>query len=77
MPKRGLPVALQMRHDAHYVEALASSAAPPVGRLIPIDKVDPNPDQPRHASRNAPHHLLTARAEGHADADLTRPSGYR
>ena len=44
MPKRGLPEALQMRHDAHYVEALASSAAPPVGRMVPIDHVDPNPD---------------------------------
>ncbi len=30
-------------------------------------------DQPRDASRNAPDHLLTAGAERHADADLTRP----
>ncbi len=29
-------------------------------------------DQPRHASRDAPHHLLAPRAERHADADLTR-----
>ena len=32
-----------------------------------------NPDQPRHASRNAPDHLLTAGAERHPDADLARP----
>ena len=38
-----------MRHDAHYVDTLAASAATPVGRMVPIDKVDPNPDQPRQA----------------------------
>ena len=49
MPKRGLPDTLRMRHDAHYVETLAASAGAPVGRLVPIDQVDPNPDQPRQA----------------------------
>ncbi len=46
MPKRGLPERVQMRHDAHYVETLAASAATPVGRMVAIDLVDPNPDQP-------------------------------
>ena len=41
MPKRGLPDTLRMRHDAHYVETLAASAGAPVGRLVPIDQVDP------------------------------------
>ena len=36
-----------MRHDQHYVEALAASAGAPLGRMVPIDQVDPNPDQPR------------------------------
>ena len=36
-----------MRHDEHYVEALAASAGTPLGRMVPIDQVDPNPDQPR------------------------------
>ena len=47
MPRRGLPSAVKMRHDQHYVEALAASAGVPLGRMIPIDQVDPNPDQPR------------------------------
>ena len=47
MPKRGLPETVRMRHDEHYVETLASSAGMPIGRLIPIDQIDPNPDQPR------------------------------
>jgi len=36
-----------MRHDEHYVEALAASAGAPIGRLVPIDQIDPNPNQPR------------------------------
>jgi ParB family transcriptional regulator, chromosome partitioning protein len=46
--RRGLPTGLSMRHDAHYVEELTqSNTTVHVGRLIPIDKIDPNPDQPR------------------------------
>ena len=47
MPRRGLPQAVKMRHDEHYVEALAASSGTPIGRMVPIDQVDPNPDQPR------------------------------
>src|SRR5580765_2925712 len=36
-----------MRHDAHYVEELTQSTTTHVGRMLPIDKLDPNPDQPR------------------------------
>ncbi len=47
MSKRGLPTGLQMRHDAHYVDELAQQRPTPVGRLINLDKIDPNPEQPR------------------------------
>jgi ParB family chromosome partitioning protein len=36
-----------MRHDEHYVEALAASAGAPIGRMVPIEQIDPNPAQPR------------------------------
>src|SRR5690349_24817842 len=36
-----------MRHDEHYVDALTSSAGTPIGRLVPIDQLDANPNQPR------------------------------
>jgi ParB family chromosome partitioning protein len=45
--RRGLPTTVRMRHDEHYVEALAASASSPIGRLLPIDQLDPNPNQPR------------------------------
>jgi ParB family transcriptional regulator, chromosome partitioning protein len=43
----GLPVTLKMRHDAHYVETLTSYSGASIGRMIPIEKIRPNPDQPR------------------------------
>jgi ParB family chromosome partitioning protein len=50
VPKRaGLPDTVRMRHDEHYVETLGSPAGTPIGRLLPIDQIDPNPDQPRQA----------------------------
>ena len=50
MSKRiGLPVTLKMRHDAHYVESLTSYSGAAVGRMIPVDKIRPNPEQPRKA----------------------------
>lgn len=36
-----------MRHDAHYVEELSQRRPDQIGRMIPLDKLDPNPEQPR------------------------------
>ena len=36
-----------MRHDAHYVEELSQHQPATVGRMISLDKIDPNPEQPR------------------------------
>jgi len=45
--RAGLPVTLKMRHDAHYIESLTAYSGAAIGRMIPVDKVRPNPDQPR------------------------------
>ena len=47
MSRRGLPETTRMRHDSHYVDALAASSGRPVGRIIPMEMLDPNPNQPR------------------------------
>ncbi|MYI74761.1 MAG: ParB/RepB/Spo0J family partition protein [Acidobacteria bacterium] len=49
MPRRGLPETAKMRHDAHYVDGLAAAAGAPIGRMISIELIDPNPHQPRSA----------------------------
>lgn len=46
MHKRGLPTGISMRHDSHYVEELAKSNRS-VGKIIPINQIEPNPEQPR------------------------------
>jgi ParB family transcriptional regulator, chromosome partitioning protein len=46
VPKRGLPTGISMRHDSHYVEELARGNRS-IGKILPIEKIEPNPDQPR------------------------------
>lgn len=46
MSKPGLPATVKMRHDLHYVEEL-SRGNRPIGKVIEIDRIQPNPDQPR------------------------------
>ena len=76
MSKRGLPVTLKMRHDAHYVDALASSAGSPIGRLVPIDLIDPNPDQPRQVMGDLSELMASIAREGDHRA-ARRPAARR
>ncbi len=46
MAKRGLPTEIKMRHDSHYVEELVKTYRT-VGKIIPINQIEPNPEQPR------------------------------
>ena len=46
MAKRGLPTEIKMRHDSHYVEELAKTHRT-IGKIIAINQIEPNPDQPR------------------------------
>lgn len=45
----GLPPTIKMRHDFHYVEAITARSGAAIGRMIAIEKIRPNPDQPRKA----------------------------
>jgi len=36
-----------MRHDSHFVEAITSERQETIGRLIDLDRIEPNPHQPR------------------------------
>ena len=48
MSKRtGLPPTVKMRHDHHYVESISALTGAAIGKMIPIDRIRPNPDQPR------------------------------
>jgi ParB family transcriptional regulator, chromosome partitioning protein len=45
--RSGLPTTVRMRHDFHYVDELSSRSGAPVGRMIPIERLEVNPEQPR------------------------------
>jgi ParB family chromosome partitioning protein len=66
-----------MRHDEHYVETLASSAGSPVGRLVPIDRVDPNPDQPRQVMGDLSELMSSIAEKGIIEPLVVRQRGDR
>ena len=77
MPRRGLPESVSMRHDQHYVEALAASAGTPVGRLVPIDLVDPNPNQPRQVMGDLSELIASIGEKGIIEPLIVRQRGDR
>jgi ParB family transcriptional regulator, chromosome partitioning protein len=77
VPRRGLPETLTMRHDSHYVEALASSAGAPVGRVVPIDELDPNPNQPRQVMGDLSELIASIAEKGIIEPLVVRQRGDR
>lgn len=77
MSKRGLPNMVRMRHDEHYVEALAASAGAPVGRMVPIDLLDPNPDQPRQVMGDLSELMASIAEKGVIEPLIVRARGSR
>ena len=77
MPKRGLPAFVSMRHDEHYVEALAMSAGTPVGRMVAIDLIDPNPNQPRQVMGDLSELISSIAEKGIIEPLVVRQRGER
>ena len=75
MSKKGLPDNFKLRHDSHYVELLTSrGSGAPVGRMIPIDKLAPNPLQPRVEIGDLSELVLSIEEKGVLEPLLVRPS---
>jgi ParB family chromosome partitioning protein len=66
-----------MRHDEHYVEALTSSAGAPIGRLVPIDLIDPNPNQPRQVMGDLSELMASIAEKGIVEPIIARQRGGR
>jgi len=45
--RAGLPLTVKMRHNAHYVEEIISRTGAAIGRMIPVEEIQPNASQPR------------------------------
>lgn len=74
MSKRGLPTDIRMRHDSHYVEELASQGPTPIGRLISVESLDPNPDQPRTEIGDLTELTASVKDKGVLEPLLVKPS---
>jgi ParB family chromosome partitioning protein len=66
-----------MRHDEHYVEALTASEGSPVGRLVPIDLLDPNPAQPRQVMGDLSELMASVAEKGVIEPLIVRQRGGR
>jgi len=66
-----------MRHDEHYVEQLAASAGQPVGRIVAIDLLDPNPNQPRQVMGDLSELIASIAEKGIIEPLVVRQRGGR
>lgn len=72
--KRGLPTTLKMRHDRHYVEELSSQRGAPIGKMIGVDRLEPNPGQPRVELGDLKELVASIIEKGVLEPLLVRPS---
>ena len=77
MSKRGLPTDLKMRHDVHFVDELVTRTGAPVGRMIPIDQLALNPDQPRVEVGDMEELIASIRERGVLEPLLVKPNESR
>ena len=66
-----------MRHDTHFVDQLARPGGEAIGRLIPIEDIEPNPDQPRQALGDLAELTASVREKGILEPLLVRKVGGR
>jgi len=77
MKKTGLPENIAMRHDFHFVELIAARSPAPRIRMIPVNKIDPNPHQARSELGDLQELMASIKAKGILEPILVRPKGDR
>ena len=71
--KRGLPVRVKMRHEPHFVEELTARHETPVGKMVPLSTIEPDPHQPRSAMGDLDELVASIREKGVLEPILVRP----
>jgi ParB family chromosome partitioning protein len=66
-----------MRHDTHFVDQLARPGGEPIGQVIAIKDLDPNPEQPRRAMGDLSELTASIREKGVLEPILVRRRGQR
>jgi ParB family transcriptional regulator, chromosome partitioning protein len=68
-----LPEEARMRHDSHFVETLSERFGASLGRWIPIEEIEPNPDQPRTSVGDLTELTRSIESKGILEPLLVRP----
>jgi len=75
--KSGLPETVKMKHDGHFVDLISSRSLAPRIRMIPLEKIDPNPHQARCELGNIEELQGSIRSKGILEPILVRAKGHR
>jgi ParB family transcriptional regulator, chromosome partitioning protein len=73
--RRGLPETVRMKHDLHYVDEIFQQESGAIGRWIPIDNIQPNPNQPRHTIGDLTELKASIQEKGVLEPLIVRPLG--
>ena len=68
----GLPMRVKMRHDTHFVEELTARHETPVGKMIPLSAIEPDPNQPRSTMGDLDDLVASIRDKGILEPILVR-----
>jgi ParB family chromosome partitioning protein len=71
--RRGLPTESRMRHDSHFVDSLSERFGASLGRLVAIDEIETNPDQPRRSVGDLSELARSIESKGVLEPILVRP----
>jgi len=64
---------VKMRHDTHFVEELTARHEVPVGKMIPLSAIEPDPGQPRSTMGDLDDLVASIRDKGVLEPILVRP----
>jgi len=71
--RTGLPESINMRHDKHFVELISTRSLGPITRMIPVEKIVPNPRQARSELGNMDDLMASIKSKGILEPILVRP----
>lgn len=66
-----------MRHDDHFVDLISARISGPRIRMIPLDKIDPNPRQARSELGSLEELMASIKSKGVLEPILVRPKNDR
>ncbi len=71
----GLPESVAMRHDTHFVDWISKKSSAPLVRLVPIERIAPNPHQARSSLGNIQELMNSIKMKGVLEPIIVRTKG--